>query len=112
MTDELKFKHVNQKADLDNLVVGDKVEVSLGWPKTALMVYEGIINGKECFISNEKESSEEMIYSWRSERKHLQFFQGIIFFNDIHKNLKIYRPTQAYENAKKLLEQAGLMNNG
>lgn len=100
------FKHVNQRSDLDDLIAGDKVNIDRGWPDMIeVMVYEGIIGGKECFIKHDTDHNS--IVSWRSERKHLRYKKGTVVFHWLHVDGTTYRPSK-YDKAKKMLEQAGM----
>lgn len=118
MTDKKpEFKHVNKESDLDKLVVGDLVRVCLSRSDKRWMVYEGIIDRKEGFVENfisrslvEEDSEEITIFSWRIKKRDLGFKEGNISLDGSYK-VRLYTPSSPeYQNAKELLEKAGLFH--
>ncbi|MAF99250.1 MAG: hypothetical protein CMH61_01425 [Nanoarchaeota archaeon] len=81
-------KSVGSEQDLDGLVIGDQVRVSLEHGFKRPMIYEGQINGQDAFI--ERNESRGGIMSWRSYRQYLSFDDGTVQFDSFHRNHGYY----------------------
>ena len=108
MVAESKRKVVCKEQDLDNLLVGDVVRVSLNYKDDDYMVYEGVLDGEDAFIEiSERSTSDELVLnSWRSERRFLSFGSTIVTFSHLlHTNLFQYSPnSELYAEKVKLIE--------
>jgi hypothetical protein len=109
----VKTRSVEREADLARISPGESVKVSLDYGEGTWMTYEGIIDGKDAFMTQGIDEGERRtINSWRSERKYLQFGSmrpvggiGRIIFSHLHTDLVVYdRVHPEFDRKERLLE--------
>ncbi|MBR9682958.1 hypothetical protein GOV03_00265 [Candidatus Woesearchaeota archaeon] len=117
MTDRKPPKlYMENEADLDNLVIGDRVKVTVSFSEfpsdEPWMVYEGTIDGMESFIEfagrKWEHSQGTEIYSLRTKKEDVSFREGTLWVDFSRKTIEYQPSSPEYQNARELLEQAGL----
>ncbi len=96
---------------LEDIKIGDVVQVQSGKDPVESMVFEGVI-GSSCAFLKEQEEGVYIISS-KVKKKKITSDGNVLRWDSIHVNPVVYKPSDfCYEDSKRVLESADLLWGG